>query len=153
VRVGPNGIREGQELTYFYPSTEWEMAQPFECYCGEVACKGLIDGAGRMGGKKVEGYWANKWVREALEKQEVNGKVNGVSNGTNGTTNGRVNGSTNGAVKNGLNCAGKETDGFLNGKATVDEAFVDAKVAQPAGAQRQGASARELAGEMGGDTK
>ena len=27
-------ISEGDELTFFYPSTEWAMAEPFECGCG-----------------------------------------------------------------------------------------------------------------------
>jgi hypothetical protein len=33
VRVNPDlqrGLREGDELTFFYPSTEWEMSQPFD---------------------------------------------------------------------------------------------------------------------------
>ena len=24
----------GTELTFFYPSTEWDMSQPFKCWCG-----------------------------------------------------------------------------------------------------------------------
>ncbi len=27
-------IQPGDEFTFFYPSTEWEMAQPFVCNCG-----------------------------------------------------------------------------------------------------------------------
>ncbi|KAI0343117.1 hypothetical protein BDW22DRAFT_1356694 [Trametopsis cervina] len=27
-------IAEGDEITFFYPSTEWEMSQPFACHCG-----------------------------------------------------------------------------------------------------------------------
>ncbi|KAJ3345809.1 hypothetical protein HDU83_003700 [Entophlyctis luteolus] len=27
-------IRPGDAITFFYPSTEWEMDQPFECWCG-----------------------------------------------------------------------------------------------------------------------
>lgn len=27
-------IQPGDELSFFYPSTEWEMAQGFECKCG-----------------------------------------------------------------------------------------------------------------------
>jgi hypothetical protein len=32
--VAYRDISAGDELTFFYPSTEWEMAQPFECWCG-----------------------------------------------------------------------------------------------------------------------
>ena len=26
-------IKAGDELRFFYPATEWEMAQPFSCIC------------------------------------------------------------------------------------------------------------------------
>jgi SET domain len=38
-------LEAGEELTLFYPSSEWEMARPFECCCGSDACLGLISGA------------------------------------------------------------------------------------------------------------
>ena len=27
-----------EEMTFFYPSTEWEMTQSFNCYCGSPVC-------------------------------------------------------------------------------------------------------------------
>ena len=38
-------IAEGDELTFFYPSTEWAMAEPFECGCRAAGCLGRIGGA------------------------------------------------------------------------------------------------------------
>lgn len=38
-------LAPGDELTFFYPSTEWEMAAPFECLCGAERCLGQIVGA------------------------------------------------------------------------------------------------------------
>ena len=38
-------IDENEELTFFYPSTEWSMAQPFECFCKAPGCLGKIQGA------------------------------------------------------------------------------------------------------------
>jgi len=38
-------IQEGDEMTFFYPSTEWAMAEPFECGCGAAGCIGRIGGA------------------------------------------------------------------------------------------------------------
>lgn len=35
----------GTELNFFYPSTEWEMQQPFECWCGSDKCLKRIQGA------------------------------------------------------------------------------------------------------------
>ena len=40
IYAGPKGIEVGQELTFFYPSTEWDMAQGFECICGTATCRG-----------------------------------------------------------------------------------------------------------------
>jgi hypothetical protein len=34
-----------EELTFFYPSTEWEMMQPFECNCNQLNCLKSIKGA------------------------------------------------------------------------------------------------------------
>lgn len=34
VLAGPRGLAEGQDITFFYPSTEWDMAQGFDCACG-----------------------------------------------------------------------------------------------------------------------
>ena len=28
------GIKKGETLTFFYPSTEWDMGAPFDCLCG-----------------------------------------------------------------------------------------------------------------------
>lgn len=39
-------IKPGDELTFFYPSTEWEMSRPFDCWCkAENKCLGKIRGA------------------------------------------------------------------------------------------------------------
>jgi D-alanine-D-alanine ligase len=48
-------IEPGDELRYFYPSTEWELAEPFACRCGTPDCLGSIHGASRT-------------LREALER-------------------------------------------------------------------------------------
>ncbi len=41
-------IAPGDPLTCFYPSTEWVMAEPFDCRCDAALCAGWIDGAARM---------------------------------------------------------------------------------------------------------
>ncbi len=38
-------VASGEELTFFYPSTEWEMARPFTCWCAADVCLGQIGGA------------------------------------------------------------------------------------------------------------
>jgi hypothetical protein len=70
VRVGKKGLQEGQELTFFYPSTEWDMAQPFDCLCGSGACRGRISGARDMSEDVLAGYWLNGHITELLEARK-----------------------------------------------------------------------------------
>lgn len=41
-------IRHGEELTFFYPATEWDMNEPFRCACDAPDCHGWIAGASHM---------------------------------------------------------------------------------------------------------
>lgn len=40
VRVGPKALAAGDEVTFFYPSSEWDMAQGFDCGCGKAVSFG-----------------------------------------------------------------------------------------------------------------
>ena len=37
-------IERWQEITFHYDTTEYEMAEPFDCLCGENECNGRIQG-------------------------------------------------------------------------------------------------------------
>ena len=37
-------IGAGEEITFNYLSTEWELAAPFDCECGAAHCYGRIQG-------------------------------------------------------------------------------------------------------------
>jgi hypothetical protein len=75
VRVSADrDLKEGDELTFFYPSTEWDMAQPFECLCGNVQCRGKITGAKDMDEGVLRKYWMNEHVQELLEEKRTGGK-------------------------------------------------------------------------------
>ncbi|PWY70907.1 hypothetical protein BO70DRAFT_298882, partial [Aspergillus heteromorphus CBS 117.55] len=64
-------LKVGDPLTFFYPSTEWVMDQPFECTCGVgERCKGWITGAKGMGRDGLEGYWVNGHIEEMLREEE-----------------------------------------------------------------------------------
>lgn len=43
--VALQDIQAGDDLTFFYPSTEWDMDQPFQCTCGKETCLGTVNGA------------------------------------------------------------------------------------------------------------
>ncbi|PYH92905.1 hypothetical protein BO71DRAFT_11379 [Aspergillus ellipticus CBS 707.79] len=65
-------LREGDPLTFFYPSTEWEMDQPFECTCGAQGgkCQGWITGAKGLGRDVLGGYWVNGHIWELVGERE-----------------------------------------------------------------------------------
>ncbi|KAL5114329.1 hypothetical protein ACEQ8H_007804 [Pleosporales sp. CAS-2024a] len=70
VRVaGDRDLKEGDELTFFYPSTEWHMAQPFECKCGQIGCKGTIAGAKDMDQNVLAEYWLSEHITELLQEK------------------------------------------------------------------------------------
>lgn len=44
VLVARRPIEDGEELTFDYESTEWDMATPFACECGSARCRRRIRG-------------------------------------------------------------------------------------------------------------
>jgi len=61
-------LKKGESLTFFYPSTEWDMAQSFECACGSKNCLGMIDGAKNMKRADLEKYWLNPHIEDMLKE-------------------------------------------------------------------------------------
>ncbi|GJE91134.1 SET domain-containing protein [Phanerochaete sordida] len=60
-----------EELTFFYPSTEWELDQPFECRCASPMCLGLVRGARDVGLEQIKarGY-VSPWIIELFRDRE-----------------------------------------------------------------------------------
>ncbi|KAH7347845.1 hypothetical protein B0T11DRAFT_333908 [Plectosphaerella cucumerina] len=158
--VGPKGIKPGDELTFFYPSTEWSMAQPFDCFCNAPTCRGTISGARDMPPAKLDGLWLNGHIRELKEEQQRL-----QQNGQNGHKNGipSVSDPTAQSLRDALHHAQKVVDaarsalrsyeasaaanGHTNGHHANGE-----PAGFPSAAARRGPTSRELSGEMGGDT-
>jgi hypothetical protein len=42
-------VRAGDEVTYNYNTSEWELAEPFECRCGSPSCERTIRGFKYLG--------------------------------------------------------------------------------------------------------
>lgn len=57
-------------LQFFYPSTEWAMAQPFTCNCGTSTCHGTISGAKDMTPAQLKDYWLSSHIRELKSEQK-----------------------------------------------------------------------------------
>lgn len=55
-------ISAGEELTFFYPSTEWQLAEPFECHCGLPSCLGVIAGAATLPDQVLSRYLVNEHI-------------------------------------------------------------------------------------------
>ena len=59
-------VAAGEELTFFYPSTEWEMASPFICLCGAPNCIHVVAGARFLPLSTLEQHFLNRHIREAM---------------------------------------------------------------------------------------
>jgi SET domain-containing protein len=59
-------IEPGDEFNFFYPSTEWDMAQPFECLCGTDKCLKKISGAAYMSEEILKEYRLTAFIQQQL---------------------------------------------------------------------------------------
>jgi len=59
-------IGRGEEFTFFYPSTEWDMAQPFQCFCGSPNCLGEIKGAAYLATNVLSHYRLTRFIQQQL---------------------------------------------------------------------------------------
>ena len=60
-------IKEGDEITFFYPSSEWAMEQPFTCHCGAPECLGTIQGAAYLTMKVLEKYRLTDFIHQKIK--------------------------------------------------------------------------------------
>ncbi|MBW4593709.1 MAG: SET domain-containing protein-lysine N-methyltransferase [Brasilonema angustatum HA4187-MV1] len=61
-------IEVGEEMTFFYPSTEWCMAQTFDCNCKTQKCLGRIQGALYLHPTILQTYKLSDYIKQKLEK-------------------------------------------------------------------------------------
>lgn len=67
--VDDRPLEVGDELTFFYPSTEWEMVEPFSCQCsakGEKECGEWISGAKDLNAELLRKNWLNPHIVNLL---------------------------------------------------------------------------------------
>jgi hypothetical protein len=63
-------IAEGEEISFFYPSTEWEMDQPFTCHCGSAKCLGQIRGAAYLPAETLQQYQLSEFIQQQLHDRK-----------------------------------------------------------------------------------
>lgn len=73
--VALKDIGTEEEMTFFYPSTEWKMTQSFNCYCGSNQCIGKIRGAAYLSKDTFEKYRFTDFIQQQLAKRPARKKV------------------------------------------------------------------------------
>lgn len=143
---------------FFYPSTEWKMAQPFQCQCNTPSCRGTIGGASQLPAAHLEGLWLNNHIRELLDEQKIGTAA--PENGTAVATNNDD--PTALALKDALAHAEKVVEAARlalqtyvvgsNGNGNHHGVAQNGKLRALNGLEHRGPTSRELSGEMSGDT-
>jgi hypothetical protein len=59
-------IAASEEITFFYPSSEWEMGQPFECHCRQSNCLHQIKGAKYLSDDILKQYRLTGFIQRML---------------------------------------------------------------------------------------
>lgn len=70
VRVADRVLNQGDDVTFFYPSTEWQMQQPFECQCGSDQCLGTVRGAKYLDEAVLRRHWLNPHIERLLAQKK-----------------------------------------------------------------------------------
>jgi len=65
-------IHPGDYLAFFYPSSEWDMAQSFNCRCKEPVCLGTVQGAKYLSEDVLlaKGY-VSPWVLQMVRERDA----------------------------------------------------------------------------------
>lgn len=64
-------IEPGDELTFFYPATEWDMDRPFDCLCAEPSCIGNVAGAKYLSLETLNDYFINRHIQQLLSQSPL----------------------------------------------------------------------------------
>ena len=62
-------LKAGDALTFFYPSTEWDMHEPFTCECSGLdgnRCGRWIAGAKHASAATLKQFWLNEHIKDLL---------------------------------------------------------------------------------------
>lgn len=62
-------IAPGDEITFFYPSTEWAMDRSFACGCGSRDCLGQVTGANELDAWSLARHRFSAHILDALAER------------------------------------------------------------------------------------
>ena len=69
--VSLKDIAVGEEITFFYPSAEWDMDQIFQCDCRCANCLGVIKGAKYLDERSLKNYRFTDFIKRKLASRGV----------------------------------------------------------------------------------
>ena len=66
-------LQVGDEITFFYPSTEWASPRPFQCMCGTERgkCIGLQRGSKFLSREQLDKYFVNKHIDDLVAERDL----------------------------------------------------------------------------------
>lgn len=67
--IALQSIQPDDEMVFFYPSTEWKMANAFTCNCGSKKCLGVIAGASSLQEGVLQGYRLTSFIHMQLKNR------------------------------------------------------------------------------------
>ncbi|ORY95754.1 hypothetical protein BCR43DRAFT_493543 [Syncephalastrum racemosum] len=63
-------LKVGDEINFFYPSTEWDMAQPFTCWCGADKCIKTVTGANKLTAEQLNQFVLVNHIKELVAERD-----------------------------------------------------------------------------------
>ncbi|KAI9105469.1 hypothetical protein DFS34DRAFT_599497 [Phlyctochytrium arcticum] len=67
--IAAKDLQPEDELTFFYPSTEWDMSQAFDCWCGAQKCIKRVQGARHLSEDVLSHQFINSHIQKLLSEQ------------------------------------------------------------------------------------
>jgi hypothetical protein len=64
--IAIKSIKEGETLDFFYPSTEWDMSESFQCLCQSSECLGAIKGAKYISPSILNNYALSPFINSKI---------------------------------------------------------------------------------------
>lgn len=67
--IALKSVQPGDEMVFFYPSTEWKMSSEFDCTCGSPKCLGRIKGASALSEEILQVYRLTSFIHLQLKNR------------------------------------------------------------------------------------
>ncbi|KAF9899857.1 hypothetical protein EC991_008226 [Linnemannia zychae] len=64
-------ILRRDNMMFFYPASEWDMEQPFTCWCCAQQCIGNVQGAKSLSKDTLSRYFVTHHIQKLLSEREA----------------------------------------------------------------------------------